>query len=271
MTTQDVIINADDYAMDSGVDAAILDLAAQGVVTATSAMVLSPTWPEAAHALRDAPLSRGLHLDFTSDFAGGVFPRQTLSAMIARAQAGALNRALLKQAIESQLSLFEDGMKAAPDFVDGHQHVHHLSAVRTALIDVLGEFYGRGASRIGLRICAPRKWRGVKASIIGHTGALRLAELAAAYRHSMNTDFAGVYDFGESADLEGLWQDWLGSLEGAAPLIMCHVAKPGGHDGGGDPIRTARYREYQWLGGAKFQALSQRLSKRPARWPRALS
>ena len=40
-----VIINADDYAMDGGVDAAILKLSAEGVVTATSAMVLSPAWP----------------------------------------------------------------------------------------------------------------------------------------------------------------------------------------------------------------------------------
>ena len=68
--TEPVIINADDYAMDEAVDAAILDLAERGVVTATSAMVLSPTWPEAAEALKDAPLSRGLHLDFTSPFAG---------------------------------------------------------------------------------------------------------------------------------------------------------------------------------------------------------
>ena len=63
-----VIINADDYAMDACVDSAILKLAAEGVVTATSAMVLSPTWPEAAGPLADAPLSRGLHLDFTSPF-----------------------------------------------------------------------------------------------------------------------------------------------------------------------------------------------------------
>ena len=39
---RNVIINADDYAMDAGVDAAILRLAGLGAVTATSAMVLSP-------------------------------------------------------------------------------------------------------------------------------------------------------------------------------------------------------------------------------------
>lgn len=266
---QDVIINADDYAMDARVDAAILELAAQGVVTATSAMVLSPSWPEAAKALADAPLSRGLHLDFTSPFAGEVFPRQSITGMTIRAHAGVLDRALLKEEIERQLSLFETGMKALPDFVDGHQHAHQLPAVREALLEVLGELYGSAASRIGLRICVARKWRGLKASIIGRTGGFRLAELAAAPGHSTNSDFAGVYDFNEDAKFEALWTDWLGNLEGASPLIMCHVAERGDHDGS-NSIRGARYREYDWLLSPEFSSLTQRLSKTPARWPRAL-
>lgn len=47
---QNVIINADDYAMDAGVDAGILRLAEIGAVTSASAMVLSPRWPKSARA-----------------------------------------------------------------------------------------------------------------------------------------------------------------------------------------------------------------------------
>jgi chitin disaccharide deacetylase len=266
--TEPVIINADDYAMDEGVDAAILDLAERGVVTATSAMVLSPTWPKAAEASKDAPLSRGLHIDFTSPFAGETFPRQSITGMTIKSHAGALDRKSVKKAIERQLSLFEAHMNAAPDFVDGHQHAHQLPGVAESLVEVLSDRYGDGAG-IGLRICVSRRWRGVKASIIGRTGAFRLAELAALAGHSTNSDFAGVYDFNEDADLGAFWRNWLTGLEGGAPLVMCHVATRGGGHDGGDPIRGARYREYDWLRGEAFAVLIQQLSKTPAHWPRA--
>ena len=84
----------------------------------------------------------------------------------------------------------------------------------------------------------------------------------------MNSDFAGVYDFNEDADFEALWTDWLARLQGASPLVMCHVAERGDH-AGSDPIRGARYLEYAWLGSTKFRELTLRLSKRPERWPQA--
>ncbi len=263
-----VIINADDYAMDASVDAAILKLAARGVVTATSAMVLSPGWPGAADPLKDAPLSRGLHLDFTSPFAGDVFPRQTITGLTMRTHSRILDRTLLRKEIDRQLSLFETRMNTLPDFVDGHQHCHLLPFIREALLDALAARYGADARRISLRNCAPRRWRGLKAAIIARTGTFRLEDLAKERKHRMNSDFAGVYDFNEDADFEALWTDWLTGLEGASPLIMCHIAERGDHDGS-DPIRGARCLEYEWLGGPQFQELTRRLSKRPERWPQA--
>ncbi|MGB7916552.1 MAG: ChbG/HpnK family deacetylase [Rhodomicrobium sp.] len=263
-----VIINADDYAMDGDVDAAILKLSAEGVVTSTSAMVLSPAWPEAAAPLKDAPLSRGLHLDFTSPFAGDVFPRQTITGLTMRTHSGVLDRKLLRKEIDRQLSQFETRMKAPPDFVDGHQHCHLLPFVREALLDALADRYGADARRISLRNCAPRRWRGLKAAIIARTGTFRLEDLAREREHRMNSDFAGVYDFNENADFKALWTDWLAGLEGASPLVMCHVAVRGDYDGS-DPIRGARYLEYAWLASAEFRELTRRLSRRPERWPQA--
>ena len=116
--------------MDAGVDAAILKLAETGAVTATSVMVCPARWPEAARALGDAPpLSIGLHLDLTSPFVDGEFPAQKLPRLMAAAQARLLRRAALRREVDRQLSLFEKGMGRAPDFADGHQHIHHFPVI----------------------------------------------------------------------------------------------------------------------------------------------
>jgi hypothetical protein len=265
-----IIINADDYAMDTSVDAGILHLAAKGVVTATSAMVLSPHWPEAARASRDAaPLSLGLHLDLTSRFAGDGAPPPVLSSLLARAQARLLDRFTLRRIIERQLMLFETHTGAAPDFVDGHQHVHHLPVVRDVLLEVLECRYGSERSRIGLRNCTSRKWRGAKAAIIEATGAGRFARLAESKGHTVNSDFAGVYGFAAGTKLPALWQSWASNLDGPLPLVMCHVAMRIDEAADGDPIREARYREFDWLASEEFGLLLNQLAIRPLRWPRA--
>jgi chitin disaccharide deacetylase len=265
---RNVIINADDYAMDAGVDAGVLRLAGEGRVTATSAMVLSARWPEAARALRDAaPISVGLHFDLTSQFAQSGFTEGGLSKLILRAEARLLDRAWLRREAERQLSAFEAAAGGAPAFVDGHQHVHHLPGVREALLDALWDRYGGAARHIGVRITAPRRWRGLKAWIVGATGAGGLAGLASVRGHPVNSDFAGVYDFAPDADLSAHWKGWTADLRGAWPLIMCHPAMHAEEAAGGDPVRAARLREYEWLASGQFLSCLKQAALAAARWP----
>jgi chitin disaccharide deacetylase len=267
---RNVIINADDYAMDEGVDGAILKLASLGSISAASAMVLSPRWEAAARATHDAaPLSWGLHLDLTSAFAGGVFANQGLMTLMLRALGGGLDPAAVRHEADRQLSLFETGRKAAPDFIDGHQHVHHLPIIRDVLLQELQDRYGGEAKHIGLRVCKPQVWRGVKAAIIAGTGASRLSDLAGTYGHLVNTDFAGVYDFAQDANLPAYWQDWAGSLAGPLPLIMCHVAIYSEEGGDSDPIRAARLREFAYLASEEFHWLCRQYELSPQLWPPA--
>jgi predicted glycoside hydrolase/deacetylase ChbG (UPF0249 family) len=258
-----VIINAHDYGMDQGVDAAILSLARRGVVTATSAMVLSPAWPEAGRRLLDAKLDRGLHLDMTSPFVAGAL---SLPGLMAAAFAGRLDRGAVRASIERQLERFEAGAQAPPHFVDGHQHVHQLPIIREELVAALKARYGEPVSAIGLRLCLARRWRGVKALIIAATGARGLAALAGRGGHRVNTDFAGVYGFSAQADLPGLWRRWLAGLAGERPLIMCHVASHNAAGAGGDPIRGARLNEWTWLASQTFQDLCSELAIKRAGW-----
>ncbi|WP_088345651.1 MULTISPECIES: ChbG/HpnK family deacetylase [Rhodomicrobium] len=258
-----LILNADDYALDEAVDRAILDLAARKIVTAASAMVLSPRWREAAVAIADRPIDVGLHLDLTSHFAAPVFPVASLRALIGKAYAGRLDVIRLRAAVDVQLDRFEAELGRRPDFIDGHQHVHQLPVIRLELLDALKRRYGSAAGAIGLRICKSRRPRGLKAELIGALGANRFAALAQG--HPVNSDFLGVYGFSPRADLEALWKAWLSHPEGEAPLAMCHVAVEG--PSGGDPIRAARLREFAWLGSGAFADLCAEFSITPARWP----
>jgi predicted glycoside hydrolase/deacetylase ChbG (UPF0249 family) len=262
-----LILNADDYAMDEGVDQAILALIARNTVTAASAMVLSPRWVDAAGEIRQMNADCGLHLDLTSEFAAKrIAPR--LSALIARAYAGRLDSAAIRDAIEAQLDLFERALGRPPDFVDGHQHVHQLPVIRSQLIDALKRRYGADAAKIGIRICASRRWRGAKAQLIGVLGAAPTAGLARRTGHAVNNDFLGVYGFSPEADLQLLWRQWLTGMQGDMPLAMCHVATASGRSTTADPIRAARANEFSWLASDAFQDLCAELSVTLDRWPR---
>jgi predicted glycoside hydrolase/deacetylase ChbG (UPF0249 family) len=263
-----LIINADDYAMDEGVDRAILALIGRNVVTAASAMVLSPRWREAAGEIKDLDADCGLHLDLTSPFAVSRLKVPKLSDLITRTYTRRLRLGDTRDVIEAQLDLFEQALDRPPDFVDGHQHVHQLPHIRRLLTDALQIRYGAGAARIGIRICLSRRWRGTKAHTIGRLGARPMAELARQLGHPANTDFLGVYDLSPTADLPRLWRDWLATMQGNMPLAMCHVANASGWSEPNDLIRPARIKEYGWLSSDGFRDLCAANDVVLVRWPR---
>ena len=263
-----LILNADDYAMDEGVDRAILTLIARNAVTAASAMVLSPRWTKAAGEIRHLNADCGLHLDLTSEFAAARLTTPGLSSLIMGSYTGRLDSGTIRDTIEVQLDLFEQALGRAPDFVDGHQHVHQLPAIRSQLIDVLQRRYGADAGRIGIRICLARCWRGAKAKTIGALGAVPMEKLARRFGHPVNTDFLGVYGFSPEADLSRLWRQWLAGIQGDLPLAMCHVADGSSQGAIGDPIRPARLKELTWLASDAFRDLCAEHSVALNRWPR---
>ncbi|MEZ5728755.1 MAG: ChbG/HpnK family deacetylase [Burkholderiaceae bacterium] len=260
-----VIVNADDYGLVESVDAAIIALGRLGVVTACSAMVEPSRWPVAAAAFRGAfgtggngTPEIGLHLELGRSGVG-------LPRTLVRAYARQLERGALQGLVDRQLDRFEDEIGAAPVFVDGHEHVHQLPRVRDVLVDRLLARY-RGDAMPAIRICAPSRWRGMKAALIGVLGASALRSLAGAAGLPTNSDFAGVYDFSPSADLPALWRRWVSTSAGPRPVIMCHVALPGEVAAAGDRIAGAREREFAWLSSPGFGQLLESLDARPVGW-----
>lgn len=257
-----VIINADDFGESVAVDAAIVNLAQRGIIQSTSAMTLSPHWPNSASQLKDLAIQVGLHLDFTSRFTPAFNCHYRLPSLILASYSRLLNFKQIESAIDLQLNRFVEAFGRAPDFIDGHQHVHQLPVIRDALFSVIRKKAWGQQTGQWLRVCQPMHWRGLKAGIISGLGAQATKNLAKAANIRTNSDFAGVYNLQPDEALPALWQQWLADLSGDMPLIMCHVAIPHlaheslpSHPIHTDPIYPARIAEYQWLSSRSFQNL----------------
>jgi len=247
-----IIICADDYGFDEGVSQGILDCVDAGRVSAAGCMSLAAGWPSQAQALatRRQQADFGLHLDL-NEFAP--YGQRSLTGWITAAYAGQISDALARRWVDSQLDAFEQAAGFAPQFVDGHQHVHQLPVLRRAVLEAVARRYGRSCA---LRDCRPRRWRGAKAAVIGSLGAGSLARMAAAAGLVQNRDFAGVYDFSTDQPYGERVRKWLGSLADGG-LLMTHPARAS--DGGGHPdaIRAARLREHAWWLSPEAGALLQ--------------
>jgi len=246
-----IVLCADDYAQDAGISAGIRALAAQGRLSATSAMVLSPRWREDAAPLRElrGQIDVGLHLDWTSPFdiaAGHGLP---LGAAMRCALLGGFDPAAARTAIERQLDAFEAAWGAPPDHVDGHQHVQQFAGIRQALVGALRQRYGAQAVRPWLRISrAPRGQRDLKARVIAALGANALESIAADAGLPCAPGLTGIYGFdGDDTGYARRLSVWLAASP-AGTVLMCH---PGLAEGAaaGDPIAAARQRESHCLAG----------------------
>ena len=241
----DVLICADDFAYNASCSKAIAQLAAAGIIQATSAMVLSPRWAQDApslHPLR-GKVSVGLHLDWTSEYAVAAGHGRSLVAAMAHAWFSGFNVEEARKVIAKQLDLFEAQWGAAPDHIDGHQHVQQFAGIREALVLEMAQRYP--AVKPWLRISNPGPGNlSLKTTVIGAMGALRLETLALQERIPVRTHLSGMYNFsGGAAHYRELLIGW----KQTAPLgsvIMCHPAISAEK---GDSIGPARVWEYEVL------------------------
>ena len=128
-----LIVCADDYGAHPGGDAVIKDLIRGGYLNATSCLVEGAAWAKDAPRLRVLGESRpdvaiGLHLKLTDR------PGDTVRMSLAPPAP-----AKVAEAVRAQLAAFAAVMGRAPDFVDGHHHVHLVPAVRGPLFEALAE------------------------------------------------------------------------------------------------------------------------------------
>lgn len=246
-----VVLCADDFALHPAIDEAVVQLARLGRLSATSCMTTSPRWSEAARTLAAAPstLATGLHLNLTEGH-GSAAP--SLGSVLLDAYARRLDGARLVQQIGQQLDAFEQAMRRAPDFIDGHQHVHQLPVVRDALLAVLGERYADPARAPTIRTTVPAQWgwNAGKAGVLALLGGLRFRGQLRDRGLRHNPGFAGVYGFDATTpgDYGRRMDRWLAGCRDGT-LMMCH---PANAPVAGDAIAAARMVEFGYLSSDAF-------------------
>jgi predicted glycoside hydrolase/deacetylase ChbG (UPF0249 family) len=240
-----LILSADDFGLDAGIDAAVVDLARRGRLTATSCLTLSPRWHEAAHSLTNDVRDRidvGLHLDFTEFDAS-----MSWSTLVMASCTRQLRAADVTRRISVQLDAFEAATGTAPDYVDGHRHIHQLPQIRTALLRELARRYARSLPWI--RLSRPAPDSGLKGSVIDALGGRGLQREAEQAGFRCTSRLLGVYGFNLSTEDYSLEvKSWIGQAR-RFDALMVHVAR---NAPATDPIGTARVAEFAALGGDAF-------------------
>ena len=228
-----ICICVDDFGLHAGINQAVFALLAQGRVQAVSAMVGGPAWAAGALALRQwspTQVEVGLHLDFTEctlrNFAAMPHQQLLLHAYLRRLDARALHRE-----IHAQFDAFEQAMGRAPDYVDGHQHVHQLPVIRTQLLQAIAQRYP--ARKPWLRCtrsgpaAAHADWRTHATNrVIALLGNRAMQAAAKPLGLMQNTRLLGVYGFsGDAAQYRQRMQRWLAAAHDG-DLLMCHPGLP---------------------------------------------
>jgi chitin disaccharide deacetylase len=260
--TRRIWLCADDYGISPAVDAAIRDLIVRGRINATSVMVVAPSLHRSealALSMLNSGHSRvsiGLHLTLTAPFLplsktfaplrSGAF--LSLKATMAAALLHRFKPAALEHEIRSQLRMFVHSFGRAPDFIDGHQHVHLLPQVRDAVLEVAKE----AAPQAWVRQCGrvlplPLSERlGNPKALLLDTLSQRFRRRAEALNIRTNPAFAGAYGFHDEANFTALFPRFLEGLPDGS-LVMCHPGFVDAELQRLDPLTTLREREYAFF------------------------
>jgi predicted glycoside hydrolase/deacetylase ChbG (UPF0249 family) len=261
-----LLLCADDYGLSPGIDAAIAGLVQAGRLGAFSCLSNGPAWSRDAAAVAGlrSQAQAGLHFNLTegrplSPALARLWPKLLpLPRLLVDAHLGRLPLAAVADELAAQWQAFVAASGVAPDFIDGHQHVHHLPGVRDLLLDWLQRQPQPTPVRSTARLAGPAG--AIKRWVIEHSGGRALARTldrqVQPHRLPYNRLLLGAYDF-VAADYGALMRAWLAQVPEQGALLFCHPGRPSGSAAGGDgdapdPIAAARQRELAYLAGPDF-------------------
>ena len=258
-----VFFCADDYALNTPISQAILHLLKCGRIQATSCMTQAPEWELHGAKLRDLKNAHpqtqvGLHFNLTHHFSDNMLFKPLGSLMLS-AWFRMLSEAEIQKTLSYQWQRFIDVMGRAPDFIDGHQHVHQFPIIRDVLLTFLtNKGYSGWIRNLSNTVVTPNYV--FKSKLLSLLGAHTLAEECAELHFRQNAAFAGIYDFTNATPYVEMMQHWLNHAKSNKPtasnnvqqslLIMCHPSVDASDTT--DTIAQARVREYHYFISDQF-------------------
>jgi len=262
-----IVLCADDYGISPAVNIAIRDLIVRGRLSATSVMVTAPGFNRFEAAALDAlnasaqRAAIGLHFTLTApfrpmsrDFAplrDGAF--LSLGGTLMTSLLGRFDAATLAAEVRAQIAAFRSVFGRAPDFIDGHQHVHIFPQVGEAVLTVAKEEPGAWLRQCERVAGATARWTNPKALLLDALSR-RFRRRAAALGVRTNPAFAGAYAFRDDADFAAMFPGFLDGLPDGS-VVMCHPGFVDDELKRLDPLTTLREREYAFLSGDAFPAV----------------
>ena len=232
-----LIVNADDFGLNSGITRAILDAHRLGIVTSATIMANMPGFEEAIRLVRNEPeLGVGLHFNLTqgrplSDPASipGLVDREGMflgssTALAGRMVAGRLREEEIVAELRAQIErVLDTGL--ALTHLDSHKHAHVLPMVFRAVC--------RTAAAYGLRALRLPHERGARMGVLSgklvkqRLVAAGLAGLSRLNRPVLRSFGLAAPDRFLGLTQTGFWnRDWLIDLFQQLPHgiseLMCH-------------------------------------------------
>jgi chitin disaccharide deacetylase len=258
---------ADDFGMTEGVSRSILELLAMGRLGGTGVMANMPWAPRLGGELAGFAdrADLGLHLNLTMGrplgpmpvlCPGGAFP--AFGTLARRALTGGTLRgpaaAEIAAEIDRQVDAFAEATGRLPDYVDGHQHVHVLPGIRSALLAAVAR---RPGWRPWLRDPGDRLGAIVTRGV-AVPKSLVIAGLSAGFARSArragletNEGFSGVSPFDPARDFGTDFARFL-AVPGPRHLVMCHPGHVDDDLARLDPVVATRPQEHAFLSGSAF-------------------
>lgn len=158
-----LIINADDFGLTQGINAAVIRAHQEGVLTSATLMAGGLAWREAAELAAETPtLGVGVHLTLTA--LGPVLPLKQVPSLVDRGgrfrrqfwRVLVWNKEQIKAEWHGQIErLMEAGLK--PTHLDSHHHIHLWPPLMTIACELAREF-----GIPGVRAISPPSFRLMK-------------------------------------------------------------------------------------------------------------
>ena len=266
--TRRIWLCADDFGISPAVNTGIRDLVVRGRLNATSALVTAPSFHRGEAVALDTlnaaarRLAIGLHLAFTAPLRplskgfkalrDDAFPPLATTARLALTYR--FDYAALVGEIAAQMQKFLDTFGRAPDFVDGHHHVHLLPQISDAVLEVIPD----AAPNAWLRQCGrvvplAQRFSDPKGLLLD-LFSYRFRRRAAARGLRTNPAFAGTYEFDATANFAALFPRFLDCLPDGS-VVMCHPGFVDAELERLDPLTTLREKEYAFFTSDAFPAV----------------